>query len=88
MKISKIKYRLVLKEPGKEEKILWTGTKKECENKKLDNSFTWNSKFLYIEEYSEDTEVKFTVKGILSFLLMAGLTYYYWSCGKKICIVD
>jgi hypothetical protein len=90
MKIVKIKYKLVLREPGKDEKIVWTGTQKECEKKKLDLSFSYNSEWLVVEEYEQDTkEVKFTFSGVLSFLVVCGLTYLYWTKnGKKIYIID
>ena len=90
MKIVKIKYKLILREPGKDEKIVWTGTQKECEKKKLDLSFSYNSEWLVVEEYEQDTkEVKFTLSGVLSFLVVCGLTYFYWTKnGKKIYIID
>lgn len=90
MKVIKARYKLILKEDGKEPKILWTGTKKECENKRLDLSFTHNKKWLVVEEDEPETkEIKqSTLKGILSFLAICSLTYLCWASGKKICITD
>ena len=36
MKVIKDRYKLILREPGKEEKELWVGSKRGCEKKKLD----------------------------------------------------
>jgi len=89
MKIIKEEYRLVLREPGKDEKILWKGSKKECEKKKLDSSFSYNKEWLVVEEKDSDVkEVKPTFKGILGFLAIASLTYLCWVNGKKIYITD
>lgn len=88
MKVIKAKYRLVLKKDGGEE-ILWRGTKRECEKKKLDLSFVHNSGKLVVEEDEPETkEVKPTFKGILGFLAIASLTYICWVSGKKIYITD
>ena len=45
MKVVKTDYKLVLREPGKDEKILWKGTERECEKKKLNLSFTHNKEW-------------------------------------------
>ena len=87
--MTKTKYKLVCKEPGKDEKILWNGTKKECEKKKLDLSFTINKEWLVVEENGTETkEVKPTIKGILGFIAFCSLTYLCWVNGKKIYITD
>ena len=85
MKITKTKYKLVLSEPGKEEKIVWTGTEKECKKKKLELSFTYNSDLLSISEVCEEKEVNLTFRGLLGFMCLAGLAYISWvTHGKKI----
>ena len=87
MRVIKAKYKLVSK---KDEKILWRGTKKECEKKKLDFSFQHNSRELVVEE--DEPEIKevggSTIKRILGFLAVASLTYICWVSGKKIYITD
>ena len=89
MKITKTKYKLTLLEPGKEEKIVWTGTEKECKKKKLELSFTYNTDFLHISEICEEKEINLTFRGLLGFMCLAGLTYISWvACGKKIYISD
>ena len=89
MKIAKAKYKLILTEPGKEEKIVWTGTEKECKKKKLEFSFTYNTDFLSIQEIVEEKEMKLTLRGLLGFMCLAGLTYISWvTCGKKVYISD
>lgn len=88
MKVIKSKYKLVLKKEDGEE-ILWKGTKKECEKKKLDSSFTHNTGKLIIEEDEPETkEIGSGLKGILGFLAVASLTYICWVSGKKIYITD
>ena len=89
MRVIKDQYKLVLKEPEKDEKELWVGSKRECEKKKLDFSFSYNKKWLVIEETDPEVkEVKSTFKGILGFLAIASLTYICWVSGKKIYITD
>jgi len=89
MKIVKEKYKLILEEPGKEIRTLTQGTKKECEKKKLEFSFSYNSEWLRVEEDEpEIKEVKTTLKGILEFLAVCSLTYLCWIGGKKIYITD
>jgi hypothetical protein len=88
MKVIKAKYKLVLKKKDGEE-VLWKGTKRECEKKKLDLSFQYNSGKLVVEEDEPETkEIKSTFKGILGFLAVASLTYICWVSGKKIYITD
>jgi hypothetical protein len=87
MRVINQKFKLVLTEPGKEPKIVWTGCEKECKKKKLELSFDYNSEWLKIEEDTE--EKKLTFKGVLGFMMFCGLAYLYWSKnGKKICIID
>ncbi len=90
MEIRKVKgYRLILREPGKSDKTLWTGDQIECEQKKLDLSFEYNTEWLVVEE--EDKVIKEyrpTLKGILKFVAMCGLVYICWTNGKKIYITD
>ena len=87
MKIISQKYKLILTKPGKEPKIIWTGTEKECKKKKLEFSFTYNSEWMSIVE--EENETKLTLKGIFGFMMFCGLAYLYWNKnGKKICITD
>ena len=82
MKVIKERYRLVLKSGDKEE-VLWRGSRKECEKKKLDLSFAHNSGKLVVEEDEPETkEVKPTIKGVLGFLAVASLTYLCWVSGK------
>lgn len=89
MKIVKERFKLILEEPGKDKKILASGTKKECEKKKLDFSFSYNPSWLNIEEDKPEVkEVKTTLKGILEFLAVCSLTYLCWIGGKKIYITD
>lgn len=89
MKLSKTKYKLILLEPNKEERILWTGTEKECRKKKLEFSFTYNSDLLKISEVVEEKELTLTFSGLLKFMCLAGLTYISWIYGgKKIYISD
>ena len=91
MKIVKIKHRLILREPGKEDKTLFTGTKKACEEKRIDFSFVYNSEWLVIEEkLSDHKEAKLTLSGFLGFMLMAGLVYISWIKGgdEEVCVTD
>ena len=88
MKVVKTKYKLILIEPDKKEKILWRGTKKECEKKKLEYSFSHNKEWIKIEEEFETKEMEKGFKGILKFLAICGLTYLCWVSGKKIYITD
>lgn len=89
MKVVKTDYKLVLREPGKDEKILWKGTERECEKKKLNLSFTHNKEWLVVEEDEPDIkEVRPTLKGILGFLAICSLTYLCWINGKKVCVID
>jgi hypothetical protein len=89
MKVIKAKYKLVLTKKDGEE-VLWKGTKRECEKKKLDLSFQYNSGKLVVEEDEPETKEigGHSFKGILGFLAVASLTYICWISGKKICIVD
>ena len=89
MKVIKAKYKLVLKKKGGEE-VLWKGTKRECEKKKLDLSFQYNSGKLVVEEDEPETKEVggHSIKGILGFLAVASLTYICWVSGKKIYITD
>ena len=84
MKVIKAKYKLVLKGEKDHEEILWRGTRRECEKKKLDLSFQHNSGKLVVEE----DEPEPTFKGILGLLAVASLTYICWVSGKKIYITD
>lgn len=91
MKVIKDRYKLVLREPGKEEKELWVGSKRGCEKKKLDFSFSHNKEWLVIEE--TDPEVKeigagYSLTGLLGFLAVASLMYLSWWNEKKIHIID
>jgi hypothetical protein len=90
MKITTFGYKLILREPGKDEKIIWTGTKKECEKKRLDFSFTYNTKWLVVEEEERDAkEIEFSLSGFFSLLAICSLVYLYWFKNeKKICITD
>ena len=90
MKLYSMKYVLILKEPGKDARIVWTGTKKECEKKKLDLSFDYNTEWLVVEEKEQDVkELKLSISGFLGFTFMCGLMYIYCiKNGKKIYISD
>ena len=89
MRVIKDRFRLVLREPGKDEKELWVGSKKGCEKKKLDFSFSHNKEWLVIKEADPEVkEVKPTFKGILGFLAIASLMYLSWWNEKKLHITD
>ena len=92
MKVISQKYKLILEEPGKEPKIIWTGSEKECKKKKLKFSFDYNTEWMKIvedEDKTEEKEIKLTFKGVLGFVMFCGLAYLYWNKnGKKICITD
>ena len=86
----KDRYKLVLREPGKEEKELWVGSKRGCEKKKLDFSFSHNKEWLVIEETDPEVkEVRYSVSGLLGLLAIASLMYLSWLKNeKKIHITD
>ena len=91
MKLVKERYKLVLKEPKKDEKILWVGSKKECRKKKLEFSFTYNKDWLVVietEAKSREIGPDFSISGVLGFFVVAGLVYLSWINGKKIHITD
>jgi hypothetical protein len=89
MRVVKERYKLVLKEPDKDEKILWKGSKRECEKKKLDFSFSHNKEWLVIEEGDPEVkEVGIGLSSILGFLAIASLMYLSWWNEKKIHITD
>ena len=87
----KDRYKLVLREPGKEEKELWVGSKRGCEKKKLDFSFSHNKEWLVIEEADPDVKelrVDYSLTGLLGFLAVASLIYLRWLNEKKLHITD
>jgi hypothetical protein len=89
MRVVKERYKLVLREPGKNEKILYRGSKRECEKKKLDFSFSHNKEWLVIEEGDPEVkEVELGWSSILGFLAIASLMYLSWWNEKKIHITD
>ena len=89
MKVIKDRYKLVLREPGKEEKELWVGSERGCEKKKLDFSFSHNKEWLVIEEGDPEVkEVEIGFSSILGFLAIASLMYLSWWNEKKIHITD
>jgi hypothetical protein len=91
MRVIKDKFRLVLREPGKDEKVLWEGSKKGCEKKKLDFSFSHNKEWLVIEETDPDVKEvgrKLTISGILGLLAVASWMYLEWWNERKINITD
>ena len=89
MRVVKERYKLVLREPDKDEKTLWKGSKKECEKKKLDFSFSHNKEWLVIEEGDPEVkEIGIGLSSILGFLAIASLMYLSWFNGKKIHITD
>lgn len=90
MKVIKEKYKLVLREPGNEEEVLWIGSERECKRKKLDFSFSHNKEWLVIEETDPEVkEVRYSVSGLLGLLAIASLMYLSWLKNeKKIHITD
>ena len=89
MRVVKERYKLVLKEPDHEEKELWVGSKRGCEKKKLDFSFSHNKEWLVIEEADPEVkEVGIGLSSILGFLAIASLMYLSWFNEKKIHITD
>ena len=91
MRVIKDRFRLVLREPGKDEKELWVGSRRGCEKKRLDFSFSHNKEWLVIEE--TDPEVKeigagYSLTGLIGFLAVASLMYLSWWNEKKIHSTD
>ena len=85
MVLIEVDYKLVLREPGKEDVILLRGSKKECEKKKIEYSLTYNSDWLVIEvEERPLRKLKFTFSGVISLTIIV-LAFLY---GKKIYIDD
>ena len=64
MKVIKDRYKLVLREPGKEEKELWVGSKRGCEKKKLEEMNL--EKVVVVDHNDEVGDLETTYSGVTS----------------------
>ena len=65
------KYKLILKEPNKPPRVIYEGTKKECEIERLRVSFRYNTSWLKVVEHRE------TEKDPLSLLIFGAIVICY-----------
>lgn len=61
-------YRLILKEPGKSERILYSGSYDECEKERLEYSFEYSNSYLEIRK--ENNTYSFWVLILLIFIIL------------------
>jgi len=79
--IKEKQFRLILREPGRGDKVLAEGSEKFVAKQRTELSFKYNSNFLVIEEATDEEDVEVGTKGLVISLALSLIILLIY--GKK-----